>query len=415
MSAAETLADLAHSLGADAVGWAAAKVPVSAVEEYTSWLGAGRHAGMTYLERQLPVRADPSQRLEDVASVLVLGVSHAFLEPPKPAGGIRIGRVTRYAWTPDYHDQLQPLLHRLETGAAQLGVRARGYVDHGPIMERLYAANAFLGWRGKSGMTISTKLGAFVTLAVLLTDLPWANDDGGWGMDDGESTRSRAPRTAHHLLSTHHSPLTTYPSPSHPDRCGRCTRCISACPTDAIGDDRAIDARRCVSYLTTEHRGPVPHEWRAGVGDWLFGCDVCSEVCPWSVKAGPLAKLLQPQAELAHPDLSRFFEISERQFEREFAGTAFLRPRRKGMARNALTVLGNTRNPAGWPLLEQAVTDPAWEVREAAAWALAQWGETALLRPLLSDPQEQVRATAQTASGFGAQLTTSVPDPSIRP
>lgn len=362
MDARETLADLAQHLGADAVGWAPAAVPAPAVEDYARWLEAGRHAGMDYLVRQFPARRDPSTRLEGVGSVLVLGVSHAFPEPPKPLGGIRVGRVARYAWTPDYHDQLQPLLTRLETEAAALGVRARGYVDHGPVMERLYAAGGFLGWRGKSGMTVSTRLGAFVTLAVLLTDLPF----------EGEA----AP---------------------HPDRCGRCFRCVAACPTNAIGDDRAIDARRCVSYLTIEHRGPVPHGLRPGMGEWLFGCDVCSEVCPWSTHAGPLARLLRPDPELAFPDVSRFFGVSERAFERDFAGTAFLRPRRKGMARNALTVLGNTRDPAGWPVLQAGTTDPAWEVREAAAWALGRWQEHEPLTPLLTDPHETVRITAHAA------------------
>lgn len=340
------------------MGWAPASVPPEAADEYAGWLGAGRHAGMSYLERQLPARADPSLRLPGVGSVLVLGVAHSFALPPVPAGGVRVGRVARYAWTPDYHDQLQPLLTRLETEAAALGVRARGYVDHGPVMERLFAAQGFLGWRGRSGMTVSTRLGAFVTLAVLLTDLPAL-------------------------------PL---PLAAHPDRCGRCTRCVSACPTGAIGDDRAIDARRCVSYLTIEHRGPVPAKLRPGLGEWLFGCDVCSEVCPWSVKAGPLARLLVPRPELAHPDLSAFFGVSEREFGRQWAGTAFLRPRRKGMARNALNVLGNTRDPRGWPLLLLGAQDPAWEVRLTAAWALGQWGEWARVEALHADPHETVRA-----------------------
>jgi len=138
------------------------------------------------------------------------------------------------------------------------------------------------------------------------------------------------------------------------------------------------------------------------VGDWLFGCDVCSAVCPWSVKTGPLARLFQPLPELSYPDLTRFFGVSERHFEREWAGTAFLRPRRKGMARNALTVLGNTRAPEGWPLLLAGTEDPAWEVREAAAWALAQWGERAELDKLEHDPDERVQAAARALAEAGA-------------
>lgn len=360
MPARETLEHLALSLGADVVGWSPVTVPDSASAQYAGWLEAGKHAGMTYLERQFEARQNPSSRLEGVRSVLVLGVSHAFQPPERPAGGVRVGRVARYAWTPDYHEQLQPVLNALEAHAAELGVRARGYVDHGPVMERLFGAQAFLGWRGKSGMLVSTSYGAFLTLAVLLTDLP----------------------------------LNDVPD-AHPDRCGRCLRCVTACPTGAIGNDRTIDANLCISYLTIEHRGPLPHDLRRGVGDWLFGCDVCSGVCPWTVKAGPLARLFQPDPELAFPDLTRFFGVSERQFERDFAGTAFLRPRRKGMARNALTVLGNTRAPQGWPLLLLGREDPAWEVREAAAWALGEWGEQRHLSPLLDDPHQAVRQTAR--------------------
>lgn len=360
MNVAEQLSQLALSLGADAVGWASATVPPQPVQEYASWLQQGKHAGMDYLARQLPTRADPAQRLEGVQSVLALSFSHAFAPPPRPSGGIRLGRVARYAWTPDYHDQLQPMLTRLETEAAALGLRARGYVDHGPVLERFFAGHAFLGWRGKSGMLISTELGALTTLAVLLTDLP----------------------------------LDTQPPP-HPDRCGRCSRCVSACPTAAIGPDRTVDARRCLSYLTIEHRGPLPWDLRPSVGEWLFGCDICSEVCPWSARAGAKALHLRPDPELAHPDLTQFFGFSEREFARRWAGTSFLRPRRKGMARNALTVVGNGRDPVGWPLIEAGLQDPAWEVREAAVWACGQWGETAKAEALRHDPQPEVREAVE--------------------
>lgn len=348
------------SLGFDVAGWTTADVPRSAVDEYASWLRASRHAGMEYLERQLPRRADLSSTLPNAAGVLALGISHAFEDVTAPPGGVRLGNVARYAWTPDYHEQLQPLLSALEAEAARLGITARGTVDHAPVMERLLAGRAFLGWRGKSGMLVSTSLGAFTTLAVLLTDLPTPSVD-----------------------------------EAHPDRCGRCARCVLACPTAAIGSDRAIDARRCVSYLTIEHRGPIPHALREGVGSWLFGCDGCLEVCPWSRKAGPLAQTLRPDPNLAHPDLTPFFTLTSRQFDKLYAGTAFSRPRRKGMARNACVVIGNTRAEQGRPLLDLAVRDPAWEVREAAAWALARfeaWRELALLE---HDEHEIVRRTAR--------------------
>lgn len=358
--AAETLSALALDLGASAVGWANAERSPQAISDYTQWLAEGRHARMDYLERQLPRRADLNTSLAGVGRVLVLGISHAYTAPPKPAGGLRLGRVARYAWTPDYHEQLQPVLARLEAEAKALGIAARGYVDHGPIMERWLGAEAFLGWQGKSGMLVSTELGAFFTLAVLLTTLP-----------------------------------PTEPHPPHPDRCGRCFRCGQSCPTAAIGPDRRIDARRCLSYLTIEHRGPLPYEHRRALGDWLFGCDICCAVCPWSSKAGALAEFFQPRAEFAYPDLSRFFGVSERQFAREWAGSALLRPRRKGMARNALNVLANLRDPAGWPLLQAGLSDPAWEVREAAAWACAEWGEWAAVEQLRGDPVAEVRESVE--------------------
>jgi epoxyqueuosine reductase len=354
------LTDLAHALGFEVTGWASAAPRPAELQQYQGWLDSERQAGMDYLSRQLPRRADLSSSLPGVGSVLVLGVSHAFAEQPVPAGGVRLGRVARYAWTPDYHAQLEPLLERLQQEARSLGVQARGYVDHGPVLERSLAGRAFPGWQGKSGMLLSTALGAFTTLAVLLTDLQ--------------------PETE---------------ADAHPDRCGRCTRCISACPTDAIGPDRLIDARVCLSALTIEHRGPLPWALRPAMGDWLFGCDVCSEVCPWSVHAGPLARLFLPDPQLAHPDLMGFFGSSEREFQRKYGHTAFARPRRKGMARNAVNVVGNLRAPQGEPILRLASSDPAWEVREAAAWAWGQWERRAEVETLLCDPQPEVAAAAR--------------------
>lgn len=359
-AAADLLAERALELGASVVGWADTEIPAEAVAEYQDWLNAGRHAGMAYLERQLPRRADLSTSLEGVGRALVLGIAHSHEEPPRPSGGIRLGRVARYAWTQDYHEQIEPILAQLTLQAEQSGLRARGYVDHGPIMERLLAGHSFLGWRSKSGMLVSTQLGAFFTLAVLLTDLP--------------------PTGGNRI---------------HPDRCGKCFRCGVMCPTGAIGDDRKIDARRCLSYLTIEHRGPLPTEHREALGEWLFGCDVCCEVCPWSIKAGKLARLFVPRSEFAFPDLQSFFDTSERQFARRWEGAAFLRPRRKGMARNALNVAANIRAPEAWPLIASGMRDPAPEVREAAAWALARWERWAELEKMRADESEIVSARAE--------------------
>jgi epoxyqueuosine reductase len=363
-SAPDSLRELALELGFDVAGWASATVPRDAWQGYGDWLSSGRQAGMSYLETGAWRRTDLGSSLSGAGRVLALGISHAFEDVPVPSGGLRAGRVARYAWTPDYHAQTLPLLASLVKEAASLGIRARGFVDHGPVMERDLAGRAFLGWHAKSGMLVSTELGAFVTLAVLITDLP--------ELPDG---------------------------PAHPDRCGRCTRCISACPTGAIDADRAIDARKCVSYLTIEHRGPVDWAMRPGIGDWLLGCDVCCAVCPWSVKAGALARSLKPDPELAWPDLTGFFGVSEREFLRRYGHAAHARPRRKGMARNAVTVAGNLKRPELRPILELAAADPAWEVREATCYALRQWKDVRGLDMLRRDVDERVRAGAERGLG----------------
>ncbi|AZI42500.1 tRNA epoxyqueuosine(34) reductase QueG [Deinococcus psychrotolerans] len=376
-TAAQTLRELALELGFDVAGWASGQVPRQAWQSYGEWLESGRQAGMAYLETGAWRRADLSTSLlasQGVGRVLALGISHAFEETPPPKGGLRAGRVAQYAHTPDYHAQIEPLLARLVSEATSLGVRARGYVDHGPLMERDLAGRAFLGWHAKSGMLVSTELGAFVTLAAVLTDLPDQPDE-----------------------------------PAHPDRCGRCTRCISACPTGAIDPDRAIDARKCVSYLTIEHRGPVDWALRPGIGEWLLGCDVCCAVCPWSLKAGKLARTLRPDPELAHPDLLSFFGVSEREFARRYQHAAHARPRRKGMARNAVTVAGNLGEERLRPVLDLAAADPAWEVREAATYALWRWQDRAGLERLRTDPHPQVQAGAERGLKALSGINDSVP------
>ena len=171
-------------------------------------------------------------------------------------------------------------------------------------------------------------------------------------------------------------------------------------PTDAILDNRTVDSRRCIAYYTVEHRGAVPIPLRAHFGDHLFGCDDCLEICPWSAHAGRFSKLLEPEPELAHPDIEPWFVTSSRTFGRVYGDTAFSRARRKGMARNAALVLGNLRDPKHLPLLEMASRDTGWEVREAAAWALGRFGESQaerLLEGVFKDVDARVLATARLA------------------
>ena len=367
MTAPDPRADLhsaALEAGFDAAAWVSAGVAARDVRAFDAWCDAGLHAGMEYLPRSAARRGDVTTTFAPALSALVLMVSHNHAAPAKPSGGTRVGRVARYAWSRDYHAVLRPALEQLEVIAARLGVRAKGYVDHAPILERGFAVRAGLGWRGRSSQIISTSLGALTSIAVLLCDAVPPIDA------------------------------------EHPDRCGRCTACVTACPTDAILADRTVDSRRCIAYYTVEHRGSVPLELRAGFGDHLFGCDDCLEVCPWTTHAGRFSKLLEPDPELAFPDVEPWFTDSGHAFLRRYGDTAFARARRRGMARNAALVLGNSRDPAHLPLLARGATDSGWEVREAVAWALGRFHISVSSLPLerlRRDPDERVAITAQSA------------------
>jgi epoxyqueuosine reductase len=357
------LQDHALKLGFDAAGWTGAQVEARDVNGFNDWLEAGFHAGMDYLPPSVARRSDLTSSFAPARSVLVLMVSHAHPEPEVPLDGTRVGRVARYAWSPDYHSQLQPHLTNLEQHAAILGVKAKAYIDHGPILERSFAIRAGLGWRGRSSQVISQSRGALSTLAVLLTDIVPPE------------------------LETGHS-----------DRCGRCTACVAACPTDAIMPNRTVDSRKCLSYLTIEHRGPIPLEYRIRLGEHLFGCDDCLDICPWTTHAGRFSSLLKPEADLAHPNLEDFFLLSGHEFEKRYKNSAFSRARRKGMARNAAIVLGNLRDSSHLWLLERGLSDMGWEVREACAWALGRFEDSqarGFLEKGFRDSDERVIATAR--------------------
>jgi epoxyqueuosine reductase len=227
------------------------------------------------------------------------------------------------------------------------GCRGRAVVDTAPLLERDFARRAGLGWFGKNTMLIDKRLGSYFFLAGLLLDIEFAPD--------------RPHETSH---------------------CGRCTACLDACPTQAFVGPGVLDSRRCISYLTIELRGPIPEELRRPMGDWLFGCDICQEVCPWNRKA-PLATdpELKPRPELEGLDPSELLTLSEGRFRRRFRGTALLRAKRSGLLRNAAIVLGNSGTPAALPALRRALQDPDPIVRDAVEWAIAQITRAHLEQP----------------------------------
>jgi epoxyqueuosine reductase len=255
------------------------------------------------------------------------------------------GWISRYAWgSKDYHDALLPRLKQVEAAIQQVadgqGVTAetRSYVDTGPIVERVYARHAGIGWIGKNTCIINQKLGSWLFLGVILTSLDLA------------------------------------PDMPAPDRCGSCTRCIEACPTQAIVAPGKLDARLCIAYLTIEKRGAIPEELRTGIGHHIFGCDICQDVCPWNNKAGssPPTSLpeFQPQPSLYHPELRRLAQMDEEAYRQTFRGSPIKRAKYSGLRRNLAIAMGNSGNQEFVADLKQLAADPDPVVAEHAAWAL---------------------------------------------
>jgi epoxyqueuosine reductase len=328
----------ARALGFELAGIAAA-TPADSFDRLRDWLDQGCAGAMGYLHRHAEARRHPSSILPEVRSVVMVGMNYKPEEGP--AGGASPpvpGRVARYARGDDYHDVLWERLNRLLVRIQQdvPGCRGRGVVDTAPLLERDFARRAGLGWFGKNTMLLNKHLGSYFFLGALLLDLELR------------------------------------PDPAHDtSHCGRCTACLDACPTQAFSGPGWLDARRCISYLTIELKGSVPPELREPLGDWLFGCDVCQEVCPWNHKApAGTEPALQPRPDLEAADPVELLGLSEAEFRKRFRGTALMRSKRRGLLRNAAIVLGNQGGPEVLPALRQALTDLEALVREAAAWAI---------------------------------------------
>ncbi|HFC09849.1 MAG TPA: tRNA epoxyqueuosine(34) reductase QueG [Chloroflexi bacterium] len=345
--------------------------PPTTYAAYAAWLGAGHHASMAYMarERNRERRADPRRILPECRSILVLGIRYfqqSALPPPEKGQG----RVAAYAWGADYHDIVVEKLRSLvaflesEVGAP---VPNRYYTDTGPVLEREYAVRAGLGWVGKNAMLISPRLGSYLVLAEVLLG----------------------------VLLEPAPPFAT-------DHCGTCTRCIEACPTQAILPGRTVDANRCISYLTIENKGSIPADLRPQMGDWVFGCDVCQMVCPWNRRA-PLEgdPALAPRPEVPRPLLTDELRLTPQAFNRKFKGSPIKRAKRRGYLRNVAVALGNLGDLAAVPALVEALHDPEPLVRAHAAWALGRLGTPqacqALEAALTEEADPEVRAEIMAA------------------
>ena len=294
--------------------------------ELDRWLADGHAGTMTYLHRQSEKRKDPRKILPGAkcAVVTLTNYFHGSANPGRQPGekalgdgrvlnpglppGVSNARVAQYAWSPDYHDVLGKRLEQLATAIRELipGATTRCYVDAGPVPERELAQLAGLGWIGKNMMLIHPEIGSFTFIGVVLTDADLEPD-----------------------------------LPFEADRCGTCRRCLDACPTQAFVGERDLDARACISYLTIEHRGEFTDTQASQVGDWVFGCDVCQDVCPWNVSfAQPTHdSAFAPRPEVARPDVRELATMDETDFQRRYAGTPFTRPGHRGIRRNAAVVL----------------------------------------------------------------------------
>lgn len=311
-----------------------------AAERLRAWLAEGCHGGMEWMEARAEQRGSPTGLWPEVRSVIMLGMAYTPGHDPLALEGVPDrGRISVYAQGQDYHDIVKRALKALarwmvERAPSELKV----FVDTAPVMEKPLAAAAGLGWQGKHTNMVSRTEGSWLFLGSIYTTLDLPVDAGG------------------------------------EDRCGSCDACQRACPTDAFPAPYRLDARRCVSYLTIEHKGPIPEELRPGIGNRIYGCDDCLAVCPWNkfAEAAHAHRAFLPRAELVAPRLGDLLELDDAAFREMFAGSPVKRIGRGRMVRNAAVAAGNSGDAALMPALEALLADEDAVVAEAAGWALTR-------------------------------------------
>jgi epoxyqueuosine reductase len=306
-------------------------------DQFRNWLDEGGHGEMSYMERGEEKRCDPQKVLPGARSIVVLALNYFQGNPQTGDTHAAAGTIARYAWGDDYHDLIANKLDRIDEFLRAFGGQQKCYVDTGPVLERDYAAQAGIGWHGKSTMLIDERLGTWFFLAEVLTTLELPADE----------------------------PV--------PDRCGTCERCIKACPTGAITAPHRLDARRCISYLTIELKGSIPLDLRPLIGDRIFGCDDCLEACPWN----RFAQVSREAAFFARPStmgvpLRDYLSLSDDNFRMLFRNSPIKRIKRRGFLRNVCVALGNVGDSSDLAALEGATADPEPLIAEHAKWAIHQ-------------------------------------------
>ena len=329
----------ALELGFDDCRFTSAHSPESA-ERFQNWIAEKQHGEMAWLERNAEKRIDPQKVLPGAKSVIVLAASYEKSDSRFTIHDSRTGVVARYAQFDDYHDILGERLKSLVKFVNQLGgagTSSLWYVDTGPLLERDFAQRAGLGFVGKHTNLISRRLGNWIFLAEIITTLELEPDT---------------------------------PEKNH---CGNCTRCITACPTNAITAPFELDARKCISYLTIELKGSIPIEFRKAIGNRIYGCDDCLAACPWNrfAREGQLMKA-HARTELDSPDLIQLLSLDEKDFKSRFAGSPMLRTKRRGLLRNVCVALGNIGDESSLPALEKSTRDSEPLIAEHARWAILE-------------------------------------------
>jgi len=338
----QSLKQEASRVGFQLVGACAAVTPLG-YSDFLKWLEAGYAGEMHYLEERSAAYKHPDGVMPGVKSLLMLGMSYRTSDHLDSKPGF--GRVARYAWgEADYHDLIHKRLKQLKRFAIGLlpDVNVRGVVDTAPLLEREFAQLAGLGWRAKNTLLINKPDGSFYLLAALLLDVELE-----------------------------------YDQPFEANHCGTCTACLDACPTNAFVGPNVLDGSKCISYLTIEHRSPIPVELRGQMQDWILGCDVCQDVCPWNQRTPESPHPEFVPTETNRPlELTALFELDDDQFRQRFRKTPLWRPKRRGILRNAAIAMGNQPSEKNIPALLLGAEDQEPLIRGAAVWALLQHLDT---------------------------------------
>ena len=334
----DSIKDYAYSIGFDLVGISTPDTYPDN-EFYKEWLEKGYAGEMGYLERNSFKKDDPNEVLPNIKSLITCAINYNTDKPySTEAQDPEKGWVARYAWGEDYHNVVGEMLEKLKAYIETLfdeNINAKTYVDTGPVLEKVHAKNSGVGWIGKNTCLINQEIGSWLFLGEVLTDVELEYDN------------------------------------SVPDRCGSCTKCIDACPTEAITEPYVLDSRKCISYLTIELKGSVPNDLREGMENNIFGCDICQDVCPWNKKA-PITDLVNFQAikEIYNPRLKKLLKLDKEGFRELFKNSPIKRSKRRGLIRNVLVAAANSKDKKFVSEIETLTYDEEPLVRAHAVWAL---------------------------------------------